>query len=89
MVPPSQNIFRANMPGHLLQQQLASDELLSLSALSFADFMDAIKKRFGPTLMPKSFALQSLRKYNGLASIPGPSSDAFDHAEALLTIGVS
>ena len=60
MVPPPQNIFRVERP--LLQQQLASDELLSLSALSFADFMDAIKKRFGPTLMPKSFALQSLRK---------------------------
>ena len=60
MVPPSQNIFRVERP--LLQQQLASDELLSLSALSFADFMDAIKKRVDPTLMPKSFALLSLRK---------------------------
>ena len=60
MVPPSQNIFRVDRP--LLQQQLASDELLSLSALSFADSMDAIKERFGPTLMPKSFALLSLRK---------------------------
>ena len=57
MVPPSQNIFRVERP--LLQQQLASDELFSLS---FADSMDAIKKRVDPTLMPKSFALLSLRK---------------------------
>ena len=72
-----------NMPGcdgPMLQSLLNCYTHLNLS---YIDSLSTAKRRIATNPMPRSYGFEQLRKHYGLAPLPGPYSDAFEHAKGL------